>query len=421
MPRPAKASNEIQSIHPTLKAALSSLDVQLEEELARYRRQRRAVPVMAASRIGQASPPPSLEVVNLYLPSSSAPAIALPATEETTTKALPGGDAPNPLLNSPNSPSNPQLRAATGKTVGNEDSRANALVTGDPQTSPTPPEDYLESSEQLLKSLAEEPKKSPSESPEEQEAGGLADNLLTPLGMGSMLLLLLSSASIGYLLFNPALVQRLGLNRFFPAAPVAVSPSPIATVSPSIAPPAISPNLANGGLENLDRSSLSNLKPSENPTRSPIPSVPNLPRPSGAVATPGKTNPSIVSGSPDLAGQLGIPPVATPLATPPNPAAPAAKPSPSPAAARPAPSPSPASGSPATNPRRDTYFYVVAAYDGDRSLSQARAVIPEAYIAEIPNQGTQIQMGAFLVEAEAKALIQELKQKGITASVYQPN
>ena len=99
MPRPPKASNEIQSIHPTLKAALSGLDVQLEEELARYRRQRRAVPVMAASRIGQASPPPPLEVVTLHLPSSSVPVVVLPPTEKTTAKSLPGSlDTPDPLL-----------------------------------------------------------------------------------------------------------------------------------------------------------------------------------------------------------------------------------------------------------------------------------------------------------------------------------
>ena len=417
MPRPSKTSNDLQSIHPTLKAALGSLDVQLEEELARYRKQRRAVPVMAASRIGQASLAPPLEVINLYLPSNPIPASALPQGAENESKSLSDSeDTPNPKLNSP---STPQLKAATGAKIGDDESKINSLATSDTQTPPIPPDDYLESSEQLLKSLTEEPQKPRGESLEEESAS-LADNLLTPLGMGSMLLLLLSSASIGYLLFNPALVQRLGLNRFFPiAAPVAVSPSPTATTSPSIAPPAISPNLANEGLENLDRNSISNLKPSENSTRSPIPSVPSLPRPS-AVTTPGKTNPAIVSGSPDLAGQLGIPPVATPLATPPSPAAPP-KPSPSPAAARPSPATSPVPSPTTTNPRRDTYFYVVAVYDGDRSLAQARAVIPEAYLAEIPNQGTQIQMGAFLVEAEAKALIQELKQKGITASVYQPN
>ncbi len=417
MPRPSKTSNDLQSIHPTLKAALGSLDVQLEEELSRYRKQRRTVPVMAASRIGQASLAPPLEVVNLHLPSSPIPASALPQGAENESKSFSDSeDTTNPKLNSP---STPQLRAATGVKIGDDESKINSLATSGTQTPPIPPDDYLESSEQLLKSLTEEPQKPRGESLEEESAS-LADNLLTPLGMGSMLLLLLSSASIGYLLFNPALVQRLGLNRFFPvAAPVAVSPNPTATNSPSIAPPAISPNLANGGLENLDRNSISNLKPSENSTRSPIPSVPSLPKPS-AVTTPGKTNPAIISGSPDLAGQLGIPPVAAPLATPPSPAAPP-KPSPSPAAARPNPAPSSVTSPTTTNPRRDTYFYVVAAYDGDRSLAQARAVIPEAYIAEIPNQGTQIQMGAFLVEAEAKALIQELKQKGITATVYQPN
>jgi len=412
MPRPATTPNDLQVIHPTLKAALGSLDVQLEEELARYRKQRRAVPVMAASRIGQPPLHPPLEVLNLHLPSSPIPTSVLPQAAETGSKSLSNsGDTPNAK---PNPSSTLQIGAATGAKIGNDESKINSLATTDTQTSPIPPDDYLESSEQLLKSLTEEPKKSIDESPE-GESPSLADNLLTPLGMGSMLLLLLSSASIGYLLFNPAVVQRLGLNRFFPAAaPVAISPSPTATTSPSIAPPAISPNLANGGLENLDKNEISSLKPSENSVRSPIPSVPSLPSP--AALTPGRTNPAIVSGSPDLAGQLGIPPVATPLATPPSAVAPP-KPSPSPAAAR----PNPASSPTATNPRRDAYFYVIAAYDGDRSLAQARAVIPEAYLAEIPNQGTQIQMGAFLVEAEAKALIQELKQKGITASVYQPN
>jgi len=410
MPRPPQTPNNLQSLHPTLKAALGSLDVQLEDELARYRKQRRAVPVMAASRIGQIPPKQPLEVVNLQLPASPLEAVdqspALPSGEgKPGAKSLPTSNLP------PNA-----LGLSPARDPQNNSSQENGI-----QNTPVPPENYLESSEQLLKSLGENPPASPA--PEETEASSVADNLLTPLGMGSMLLLLLSSASIGYLLFNPAIVQRLGLNRFFPGAkPEAVvqtAPSPIAS-NPSIAPPSLSPNLANGGVENLDKNSIANLKPSENSTRTPIPSVPSLANsasPGGRV-TPGKTNPAIVSGSPDLAGQLGLPPIATPLASPP--AAATAKPLPSPARTNPVTTPAAATPA-ATNRRRDTYFYVVVAYDGDRSLAQARTIIPEAYLAEIPDQGTKIQMGAFLAEPEAKALVQELKQRGVTATIYQPN
>jgi cell division septation protein DedD len=63
---------------------------------------------------------------------------------------------------------------------------------------------------------------------------------------------------------------------------------------------------------------------------------------------------------------------------------------------------------------------VLVDYTDDRSLAQARTVIPEAYLEEIPDQGTKIQMGAFLSENEAKALVDQLRQRGITATIYRP-
>lgn len=399
MPNPPKTSpNGSQILHPTLRAALGSLDVQLEDELALYRRQRRTVPAMAASRIAQKTPPPPLEVVHLNFPEAVAPALgASPglSVEELDSKALPPAIAQENLAL---------------ETLSKNPSPEPIPGTVTPQLAAGSPENYLESSEQLLKSLTEETPEKTSEEPEENEPPSFADNLLTPLGLGSMLLLLLSSASLGYLLMNPAIAQRLGLSRLIPgAAPVASQspPSPIASASSPTNSPSLSPNLANNGSDNLDKNNIVNLKPGDTTPRSPIPSVSTPPSPAATI-TP-KTNPAIINGSPDLAGQLGIPPVATPLPTPPSPAA-TANPKPSPAAS-PAPS----------NRRRDTYLYVIVAYDGDRSLSQARAVIPEAYLAEIPSQGTKIHMGAFLNEADANALIQELKQRGIAGTIYQPN
>lgn len=65
--------------------------------------------------------------------------------------------------------------------------------------------DYLASSEELLRSIAEEdPRRA------EQEPNSLLDTLLTPLGVGSMLLLLLSSTTLGYVMMNPTVVGLSG-------------------------------------------------------------------------------------------------------------------------------------------------------------------------------------------------------------------
>jgi len=402
MPKSNHTSPKLPTIHPTLKAALGSLDVQIEEELARYRKQRKVQPVMPASRIGQKPTPLPLEVVHLDFPPQGTP-LELPL-EETAAKAL------------------PESIVTEANLISSSASSQNSQLTPNSQHGETPPENYLESSEQLLKSLTESGQQGGAapvgDVEEETEVATLADHLLTPLGVGSMLLLLLSSASLGYLLLNPAIAQRLGLNRLFPGMNPPVvqnSPNSLAPANPDIRPssPVLSPNLADNELDSLDRNRIADLKPSENPQPSPIPTTRTSPSP-GATATPSRANPAIISGVPDLAGQLGIPPVATPLATPPSPIFSA---SPSPAASS-APSPSPATSP--TNRRRDTYFYVTAPYENDRALTQARTIIPEAYLAEVPGQGTRIQLGAFLVETEAKALVQELSQRGINANIYQP-
>ncbi|NJN48864.1 MAG: hypothetical protein HC805_02515 [Alkalinema sp. RL_2_19] len=59
------------------------------------------------------------------------------------------------------------------------------------------PHDYLESSEELLRSLAEEEATVAAER-------NVLEGLLTPFGVGSMLLMLLGSGMFGYLIMNPA-------------------------------------------------------------------------------------------------------------------------------------------------------------------------------------------------------------------------
>ncbi len=63
---------------------------------------------------------------------------------------------------------------------------------------------------------------------------------------------------------------------------------------------------------------------------------------------------------------------------------------------------------------QDGYYYVVLDYKDERSLEQAKEVIPDAYIAEFKT-GKKIQVGALSDAAGAKRLRDELQVQGITA------
>lgn len=78
------------------------------------------------------------------------------------------------------------------------------------------------------------------------------------------------------------------------------------------------------------------------------------------------------------------------------------------------PSPEPSASKP-TAP----LYYVLVNDDGDRALEAARAIIGDAFVRDFP-EGTRIQMGAFSIEAEANALVNQLQQQGIAASIYRP-
>jgi serine/threonine-protein kinase len=70
-------------------------------------------------------------------------------------------------------------------------------------------------------------------------------------------------------------------------------------------------------------------------------------------------------------------------------------------------------------PAGDKFYYVLVDSTNDRALEQTRKVVPDAYVRNFP-QGNRIQMGAFLRESEATTLVEQLKQQGISASIYRP-
>lgn len=365
------------SINPALQAALSNLDVQLEAELARYRRQQGRTPVNNRSQQPPARSP--MESIAISITDPPQPAIA--------SNPVPSS-AKEQLVLSPNPSSDSSTQTPTGNLVN-------------PHTSQPAVEDYLASSEQLRRSLSDEDANLPDES-------SLLDGVLSPLGIGSMLLLLLSSVSMGYLLMNPTALSRLGLDRFWgkPVTTVAQSPipstSPLASV-PAIAPLPNGPNLAQEEFVDLNLRNLSSLNVNSSPSPLPnaqrVPAIPPAPPapPSGSGTV--KNNP----GAPGLASALlpeSLQPSAPPLVS--STSAPQATPT----------------ASATVRPRSaKEYYSVLINYEGESSLTKAKKVVRDAYLRNFPD-GTKIQMGTFPKESQAQKFVEELKNKGFSAWIY---
>lgn len=441
------------SLHPALQAALGSLDVQLEAELTRYRRQRH----LQRRRQHDAKP------MNV---------IAVQAVGGRTQPQVPPVSAPeaDPWQSEPAAP----LAVRDAIAFNPMPDPVTVLQPDDAEESE--PDDYLASSEELLRSLAEEE----AELRRQRQAKG-RDRILTPLGIGSLVLLLLSSATLGYLVLNPGTLQSWNLARFWnrPPVPEATSlESPAAieggeAIAPSIAP---SPDLSSQEFHDLNLDTLSTLPMSPAPAPLPSPaaiasspnvsaspnvalspsvaSSPSLPAPASsttiparpraiasptappAVTVPRRTVPiappaqrsstprSTAAARPTQARPTQARPAAPrPAARPARSAQQAARPTtPAPRrspAARPAPRPAaPAASAPAARPSTPPRYVVVSPYSGDRSLEQAQRVVGDAYVRNLPN-GAQVQYGAFSDGDRARELSQQLQQQGISAQVVE--
>jgi len=323
-------------------------------------------------------------------------------------------------------------------------------------TTQLPPDDYLESSEELLRGLA-------AEEAEARVERGFMHSLLTPLGLGSMLLLLLSSATFGYVLMNPSVLRPLGWGRS-PNAASSTTPANSTGVAPTNAEAVglpNSPNLASKEFVDLNLGTLSTLKANSGAgktTATPgksvaVPKVTAVPSTSGGAkgARSTTTAPATSGDVPGAAAPYVVQPVSPPLsiAPPPPPAAiynqpaveqPIERYAPEPAAPRaarvePAPipiapepvapqprvaEPEPASSATAAKPTGNSaYDYkVVTEYNGDATLDQAQKAIPDAYVRNFPD-GARIQLGAFDEAGKAEELVEKLEKQGIPAKVEQ--
>ncbi len=481
-------SSPNQSINPALQAALGSLDVQIEEELARYRRQRAGRPVMSPRSLGRSQTRKPIELISVdktgsqtqpQLPASRRPpappmmSFPLALVNPTPTDAPPKETNPDQLIETGQleQPWSAASEASDALATPSRPMADNRVTQEGITEQPTPaqepadagsdlvtvapvqaqPEDYLESSEKLLQSLAEE-------EPRTQPRKRFTDKLLTPLGIGSMLLLLLSGATLAYLVTNPSTLSALGLDRLFGSETPTTAQSPTQTTQRTQttqangdvakdSPIVSGPNLASEEFPEVNLNTLSHLEasPSPSPLPPPVPVLPDLP---SAEVVPVAPVPNVAPNSvvprrsSDLSSRLLQPAlqprtvpsvVAPPVVRPPVASAPPAntrnsataraKPSPVPVTPanteKPQPSPSPEQVAESPAPTEDNYYRVLVSYGGDRSLEEARKVVPDAYVLNL-SDGTRIQMGAFKKESEAKSLVEQLQQQGISASINRP-
>lgn len=433
-------SSKKTGLKPPLAAALASLEVQLDQELTRYRRTRTGYRTFSQPRVGistsskyqqltaihptrdtTTSPlEDSLQKFGLATPKTSTPSVdqellVTPETKINTPKSVPetqyqvltSATAPDTLLQAqPNT-------SVSSKTQHLPFDQATPTDSVEGQTIPAPnasivptkvkeqthtksenipeseentskqPNDYLESSEALLRSLAEE-------EPKTHKSTNSNDSLLSPLGIGSMLLLLLASLTLGYVAFNSKSLSQFSLNGFFTQnAPTSAENTTdnteasknVKTVAqPTLSPIPKYPNLATDEFAEVrDPNDVVSLKPKSQPTPAALanPSnlvrIPNVPPPGGLTSTQETTlNPPQTPSNTQQKLDTQI------------------------------------------KPSADGFYHVITDNQSDRSFASARQIVPDAYLSA---DGKFIYLGAVKSKDKAQKLLQEVQAKGIQARI----
>lgn len=387
MSQPSVKSSESLSptpLNPVLQGVLSHLDIDLEAELSQYRRHSRREASASHRPLADKQAHKPLELIAMGAGASSSPATVLQTTSESNPLGL-SPATPGPLIPTGNGSVPPATESVTLPSetlpVSTRDPLLPVAIT---------PDHYLQSSEALLKSLDEEQSTEPERS--------WTDYLLTPLGIGSMLLFLLSCATLGYVVTNtqdPLIARN--------QVPAPVTP----VTSPGELPKA--PNLVAQEFVQIDLDTLSKINPQ--PSTIPVPRAslqPTLP------AQPQTLIPPAVSTQPQAHGLNNL---ADTLIPKPSPRPPATVIQANPVA--PSPPPAPASPPSPTTPvaSEDGFYYVVINYTGAESLTQAQEMVPDAYIRET-SSGAKISMGALGDAASAARLAEELKGAGFNPQYH---
>ncbi len=419
------------NLKPAISAALASLEVQLDEELARYRRtrishrtpiqkdfgsliaakpqvqntislantqlqqnltgeqaaayirQQQASPSNSQSKTKTPPPPPLPDFpgvaaeketsVHHQQISSSDEEHTIPFPEATTKVQ---SQATPPLNQSSIVKANINHQNTQNENLNEDLSPPNNVTTKQP-------DDYLESSEALLRSLAEE-------QPQPKQKAR-HDSLLSPLSIGSMLLLLVSSITFGYIIFNFDNFPSLSIGSLFkrnPEIQTSKNTENVSSVQPDetqLTPITKNPNLASDALPDIN--SIDDVA-GATPIAKPTPVATPLQVTSPAPAAPATT----VGVAPTIAPSTASTPVPEPEATP-----------------RP-------QNLDEIKPSNGAFYNVIVDNTGD-TLAKVKKVIPDAYVSP---EGKYVYLGAFKSKERLKKHLELLKENGITARVEEP-
>lgn len=268
----SESSSERPTLNSVLQNALETLDINLDDELARYRRhillQQRASRQNLTQTPATTESPFSFDGLD-----DSLPPLVLPSNVDelaanvdelaaNVTEANPELDLIEPAASVEVAPVTAASELVTVPQNHPPEAEALSLVPAAAESLtpdlPPNPDDYLESSEELLRSLEDEEKRAEAIAAESVESGSkqsLVDSIFTPLGVGSILLLILSSATLGYLVIRPSTLNMVTawINGGSPSSPQSQAQSDGNGLSN------LSPNLAAGEFDPLQPSNLSSL------------------------------------------------------------------------------------------------------------------------------------------------------------------
>jgi hypothetical protein len=417
-----------------LQKALDNLDVQLEDELTRYRQQRyrhlgtrMQDLTQAPRRSSEVRQAPIMPPLPDYPPDYAPPQ---PLNSDVWATEAPHYPPSSNLSNFDARRVVREMRPTPQTRPGSN--VAFPIATQQPEFA----DDYFASSEELLKSFP------PAAAKTGDRQSSLLDTLLTPLGVGSMLLLLLSTISLGYVMLYPSSLGFLAALGRTDNQDLAATTSPHENQT-------LSPNLASDEFIDVNLNTLSQLPKRDRP--STVVTVPHTTPPTLATGSSGSTvpSPSPAANTPRLSAAVTAPPLQTitipsrpiirqsaraadsparaaapvllpapPAYSPPAPQ-PAARPIPAPISPAPAYAPPASPASIAQAPPPVNHYYVVTDYTGDSSLSQARKAVGDAYVRNF-DDGAKVQMGSFGDSASAEQMVRQLQQQGVPAQVYQP-
>jgi len=403
-------SSKTPGLKPALASALSCLEVQLDQELARYRRTRTGYNTPNQSRVSSNAPQPQ-QTAGAALDGVFAAGIAskkpiptptLVQLEQTvlqpntpsasveveTPKVMPAATTVNTEIPKP-----PHVEvidktdtpdSANGSIVPAIVKSEKTENTASDDTSKQPPDDYLESSEALLRSLTEE-------QPQKRKPAN-SDSLLSPLGIGSMLLLLVASLTLGYVLFNPKSLSVFSFGgKSEPNSPPTASTTNVKNTdvakpqTPSTPIPKY-PNLATDEFPEVnDPNDVVGLKPKPKPTPTAIPSPEDAQIPANPLSAP-------IQQAQPLPGRNLPTPKAT---TSPKQELPLSE----------------------VKPSGDGFYHIVIDNQDASAFASARVVVPDAYFSP---DGKLIYLGALKTKEQVKQQMQLLQSKGIKARVQQP-